>query len=53
MDVGRLSIELSGGFTVTLDGAPVAAFDFNKVRALLAYLEVEAGGAARSRPWRP
>jgi DNA-binding SARP family transcriptional activator len=31
-----------GPFHVTLDGKPVAGFESNKVRALLAYLAVEA-----------
>jgi DNA-binding SARP family transcriptional activator len=38
----RLSIHLLGSFHVTLDGEPVAEFESNKVRALLAYLAVEA-----------
>jgi len=40
--MARLSLSLLGPFEVTLDGVPVTAFDSNKVRALLAYLAVEA-----------
>ncbi|MCJ7735971.1 MAG: hypothetical protein MUQ10_01480, partial [Anaerolineae bacterium] len=43
----QLSFTLFGGFTVTLDGEPVTTFDSNKVRALLAYLAVEAGRTHR------
>ena len=38
----RLSISLLGSFQVTLDGNPVVAFESDKVRAMLAYLVVEA-----------
>ncbi len=38
----RLSLSLFGGFDVTLDGQPVAGLKSDKVRALLAYLAVEA-----------
>src|SRR4051794_25366147 len=41
--VGRLSLALLGTFEVTLDGIPVTTFESVKVRALLAYLAVEAG----------
>lgn len=37
-----LSLLTLGAFTVTLDGVPVAGFEYNKVRALLVYLAVEA-----------
>ncbi|HEU5101225.1 MAG TPA: BTAD domain-containing putative transcriptional regulator, partial [Roseiflexaceae bacterium] len=37
-----LSIGLFGGFRAELDGTPIAGFESNKVRALLAYLAVEA-----------
>lgn len=37
-----LSLYLLGPFQVTLDGTPVTAFESDKVRALLAYLAVEA-----------
>ncbi len=37
-----LSISLMGSFQVTLDGQPVKGFKSNRVRALLAYLAVEA-----------
>jgi DNA-binding SARP family transcriptional activator/predicted ATPase len=40
--MARLSLSLLGPFQVTLDGQPVTAFKSNKVRALLAYLAVEA-----------
>jgi adenylate cyclase len=39
----RLSIRLLGPFQVILDGQPVTGFESDKVRALLAYLAVEAG----------
>ena len=39
----RLSLALLGSFEVTLDGHPVTTFESVKVRALLAYLAVEAG----------
>lgn len=38
----HLSLSLLGLFQATLDGQPVTAFKSNKVRALLAYLAVEA-----------
>lgn len=38
----RLSISLLGTFAVTLDGQPITAFPSAKVRALLAYLALEA-----------
>jgi DNA-binding SARP family transcriptional activator len=38
----RLSLSLFGGFDVILDGQPVAGLKSDKVRALLAYLAVEA-----------
>ena len=40
--MARLSICLLGSFQVTLDGDPVTNFESDKVRALLAYLCVEA-----------
>ena len=40
-----LSLCLLGGFRAELNGTPVAGFESNKVRALLAYLAVEAGRA--------
>jgi len=39
--VASFSLSLLGGFQVERDGATVAAFESNKVRALLAYLAVE------------
>jgi predicted ATPase/DNA-binding SARP family transcriptional activator len=38
----NLSLSLLGSFQATLDGQPVTGFESNKVRALLAYLAVEA-----------
>lgn len=38
----RLSLSLLGSFQVTLDGEPVTGFESDRVRALLAYLAVEA-----------
>jgi len=38
----RLSLSLLGPFQATLDGEPVTTFESDKVRALLAYLAVEA-----------
>ncbi|NJN95499.1 MAG: AAA family ATPase [Anaerolineales bacterium] len=40
--MARLLITLLGAFEVDLDGQPVTAFEYDKVRALLAYLAVEA-----------
>ena len=40
--MAHLSLSLLGPFQVTLDGQPVTGFKSNKVRALLAYLAVEA-----------
>ncbi len=40
--MARLSLSLLGPFPATLDGEPIASFPSNKVRALLAYLAVEA-----------
>jgi len=40
--MAQLSISCLGPFQVTLDGQPVMDFKSNKVRALLAYLAVEA-----------
>jgi len=42
-----LSFSLLGPFQVRLDGEPVTDFESNKVRALLAYLAVEAGRVHR------
>src|SRR5689334_18191381 len=38
----RLTLSLLGRFAVAVDDAPVAGFDTDKTRALLAYLAVEA-----------
>ncbi len=38
----RLSLALLGPLRITLDGQPVSGFAYHKVRALLAYLAVEA-----------
>ena len=40
--MAHLSLSLLGPFRVTLDGEPVTDFESTKVRALLAYLAVEA-----------
>jgi len=40
--MAHLSLSLLGPFQVTLDGQPVTGFKSNKIRALLAYLAVEA-----------
>jgi DNA-binding SARP family transcriptional activator/predicted ATPase len=40
--MARLSMYLLGPFQVTLDGGPVTSFKYDHVRALLAYLAVEA-----------
>ncbi|MBN1887983.1 MAG: winged helix-turn-helix domain-containing protein [Thermoflexales bacterium] len=40
--MAHLSIHLMGSLRVSLDGEPVTGFESNKVRALLAYLAVEA-----------
>jgi WD40 repeat protein/DNA-binding SARP family transcriptional activator len=40
--MARLSLSLLGPFQATLDGNPATGFESNKVRALLAYLAVEA-----------
>jgi DNA-binding SARP family transcriptional activator len=40
--MAHLSVSLLGPFRVTLDGEPVTSFESTKVRALLAYLAVEA-----------
>lgn len=40
----RIKIRLFGPFEVTIDDAPVTAFEYAKVRALLAYLALEERG---------
>jgi DNA-binding SARP family transcriptional activator len=40
--MAELSLALLGPLQVTLDGAPITAFESDKVRALLTYLAVEA-----------
>jgi DNA-binding SARP family transcriptional activator/predicted ATPase len=40
--MAHLSLSLLGPFQITLDGQPVTGFKSNKVRALLAYLAMEA-----------
>jgi DNA-binding SARP family transcriptional activator len=40
--MARLSLSFLGTFEVVLAGQPVTAFEYDKVRALLAYLSVEA-----------
>ena len=41
-EMARLKARLFGPFEVSLDGEPLTGFDSDKVRALLAYLAVEA-----------
>lgn len=41
--LASISLSLLGGFQAERNGKPIAAFESNKVRALLAYLAVEAG----------
>src|SRR5688572_18458977 len=43
--MARLSLLLLGPLHVTLDGTPASGFGYNKVRALLAHLAVEANHA--------
>jgi predicted ATPase/DNA-binding SARP family transcriptional activator/Flp pilus assembly protein TadD len=43
--MARLSLSLLGPLHVTLDGMPASGFGYNKVRALLAHLAVEADRA--------
>ena len=43
----RLSISLLGSFQVMLDGNAITQFGYDKVRALLAYLAVEANRPLR------
>ncbi|MGE5222742.1 MAG: AfsR/SARP family transcriptional regulator, partial [Omnitrophica WOR_2 bacterium] len=45
--MARLELYLLGPFVVALDGKPITAFESNKVRALLAYLVVEANQPQR------
>jgi predicted ATPase len=45
--MAHLAIYLLGPLRVTIDEEPVAGFESNKVRALLAYLAVEAGQPQR------
>ena len=45
--MGRLSVSLLGPLDIKLDEEPVSAFQSDKVRALLAYLAVEADRAHR------
>src|SRR3954451_7279469 len=40
--MAHLSLALLGALRVELDGAPITAFESDKVRALLAYLALEA-----------
>jgi DNA-binding SARP family transcriptional activator/predicted ATPase len=40
--MAHLSLTLLGGFEAALDAQPLTAFEYDKVRALLAYLAVEA-----------
>ena len=40
--MAHLSLTLLGPFQASLDGQPITAFRYDKVRALLAYLAVES-----------
>jgi predicted ATPase/DNA-binding SARP family transcriptional activator len=40
--MAHLRMEFLGGFRVSLDGTPITTFESSKVRALLAYLAIEA-----------
>src|SRR5262245_48317115 len=40
--MARISVSLLGAFRVSRDGAALTSFEYDKVRALLAYLAVEA-----------
>jgi DNA-binding SARP family transcriptional activator/predicted ATPase len=48
--VAHLSLSLLGPFQVTLHGEPVTGFESSKVRALLAYLAVEASQHPEGHP---
>ena len=48
--MAHLSLSLLGPFQAMLDGEPIAGFEANKVRALLAYLAVEAHRHPRGHP---
>jgi len=48
--VARLSLSLLGSFQVAQHGEPVAGFESSKVRALLAYLAVEAHRYPKGHP---
>ena len=48
--MAHLSLSLLGPFQATLDGEPIAGFKANKVRALLAYLAVEAHRHPKGHP---
>jgi predicted ATPase/DNA-binding SARP family transcriptional activator len=45
--MAHLALALLGPLQITLDARPVSGFDYDKVRALLAYLAVEADRAHR------
>ena len=40
--MGQLALALLGPLRATLDGVPITGFESQKVRALLAYLAIEA-----------
>ena len=50
--MSKLAIELLGPFQVTRDRKPVAEFEYEKVRALLAYLVVESSTPLRRETLR-
>lgn len=41
--MAHLSLSMLGELQITLDDVPISSFESDKVRALLAYLAVEAG----------
>ena len=45
--MSRLSLQLLGAFSVTVDGHPADRIDYDKARALLVYLAIEADRAHR------
>ena len=45
--MGQLEVSVLGGLEVSIDDSPIQSFESDKVRALLAYLTVEADRAHR------
>jgi adenylate cyclase len=48
--MAHLSLSLLGPFQATLDGEPITSFEASKVRALLAYLAIEANHHPQGHP---